>query len=121
MFTLNSNVYLFAACMGCVALGACTTSSHKHGQTSPVRKVDFRAAPDFEHYAGHVRQLGNSKYPQVCALLADGDVRFPKRFDVFLKPRLPSGNPGETRIAGIYVDTSYLEAGDEDIAYFDTF
>jgi hypothetical protein len=58
-------------------------------------------------------------YPQVCELLADGNTHFPKHFDVFLKTRLASGNPGETRLTGIYLDASYLEQGDEDLPYFD--
>ena len=58
-------------------------------------------------------------YPQVCALLADGDTDFPKCFDVWLEPRLPSGNPGETRMNGIFLDMSYLDDSEDDIAYFD--
>jgi len=107
------------ACVALVLLSSCATSSHNPAPCSFVRKVDFSAAPEYEAFAGHVREVGNQMYPQVCALLSDGKTSFPQHFDVCLKPKLPNGNPGETRMSGIYLDTSYLENGEDDLPYFD--
>ena len=108
-----------AACVALVLLSSCTTPSPNQARTSFVRKVDFSPAPDYEAFAGHVRKVGNEMYPQVCALLSDGKTSFPQHFDVWLKPKLPKGNPGETRMSGIFLDTSYLENGEDDLPYFD--
>jgi Peptidase of plants and bacteria len=107
------------ACVALVLLCSCTTPPPDQARPSSVRKVDFSAAQEYEAFAGHVRKVGNQMYPQVCALLSDGKTSFPLHFDVWLKPKLPKGNPGETRMSGIFLDTSYLKNGEDDLRYFD--
>ncbi|MBI5383609.1 MAG: hypothetical protein HZA90_02870 [Verrucomicrobia bacterium] len=46
--------------------------------------------------AERARQLGNTLYPKVCALLADGDTKFPRQFDLQFKKRLPNGNTADS-------------------------
>jgi hypothetical protein len=48
---------------------------------SSVHKVDFRAAPEMEIFAGRVRQVGDELHPRICALLAESNSTFPRQFD----------------------------------------
>lgn len=58
-------------------------------------------------------------YPQVCALLSEGDTRFPQQFDICIKRRLGSGNAGETRIRKICLDGHWIEQMQQDSAVMD--
>jgi hypothetical protein len=68
--------------------------------------VDFRDAPEMKDLAERARQLGNTVYPKVCALLADGDTDFPRQFDIQFKKRLPNGNIADSPINRIRLNAT---------------
>jgi hypothetical protein len=53
-------------------LGSCSsTLTRPAARLAPVRSVDFRGTPEMKDLAERARELGNTVYPKVCALLAD--------------------------------------------------
>ncbi len=108
--------------MGLVAalLCSCSTAS-RHGlvETAPVRRVDFRQAPELKDLAERARQLGNLLYPQVCALLADGDAAFPRQFDIEFKRKLPRGRTGDSPIGRIRLSAAHADQFREKPGLFD--
>src|SRR5262249_28508097 len=59
--------------------------------------------------AERAKQIGNQMYPRVCALLSDGKCQSPPSFDIQVKPRLPNGNMGQTRLRTILLNAEYIE------------
>lgn len=117
---LASNIHRLCVCISMMALCSCSTlSTPQMVESLSVHKVDFSDAPEMKVFADRARQIGNEMYPKVCALLADGDSEFPRRFDISFKKRLPHGDSGETRITQICLNASYFNVLQDNPAAFD--
>lgn len=102
-----------------ILLSSCATSSNHSARLDPVRKVDFKLAPNNPELAARARQIGNRLYPQVCALLDDGGSEFPPQFNIYLKKRLHRGVLGETRLNHIYLNNAQIERLEKQPGYLD--
>jgi hypothetical protein len=115
-----NRLFSFITSVALTLLCSCsTTSTPRAAVPDSVRSVDFSAAPGTKALAERVRQVGNEMYPKVCALLADGNSDFPRRFDICLKKRVENGHSGETRITHIYLNAGYLDQFKNDPAALD--
>src|SRR6266404_2736148 len=94
-------------CLG-VTLCSCSTPSRKPAENLSVRKVDFSAASQ-KDLAERARQIGDQMYPKVCALLSDGKYQSPSGFGIEVKPQLPNGNLGQTRLRTILLNGDCLD------------
>ena len=77
-------------------------------QSEPVRKVDFKEAPEMREVAAEVRRVGNEMYPAVLAILSDGKSRLPEQFDVVFKKEIPSDIPARTSGKTVYLNARYF-------------
>jgi hypothetical protein len=103
---------LRTALAGLVAAMFCscsTPSSRSAADQMAVRHVCFREAPQLKDLAERARQVGNTMYPEVCALLGDGGEDFPRHFDVEFKRRLPKGNAADAPIGRIRLNAQYAD------------
>lgn len=116
---LNLRVMVAGAAL--MGLCSCATAPSKNAAAdhASVRKVDFRAAPAMKIFAERARQLGDEMYPKVCALLADGDSKFPRQFAISFQPQLPHGNTADSPIRQIRLNASYSNWFKNDPAAFD--
>src|SRR5215471_11046594 len=90
-------------CLGVMTLCCRSTSSSKPAQDLFVHSLEFDTASQ-KALAERAKQIGNRMYPRVCALLSDGKCQSPPSFDIQVKPRLPNGNMGQTRLRTILLN-----------------
>ena len=96
--------------VGVALLSSCSTPTTKHVGVGPfVRRVDCSAVPTTKPLAEQARQIANEMYPQVCALLADGDEEFPSQFDICYKKHLWKDRTGEARVTQIRLSAAYAD------------
>src|SRR5262245_20140441 len=78
-------------------------------RTHPLRRVDFRKAPELKEMADYAREFGDEMYPRVCQLVSNGQLPAPQQFDLIVKP-LSSRNTGETDLLTrkVYINSDYL-------------
>jgi Peptidase of plants and bacteria len=97
-----------AVCLGLTLLCSCSTSPNKHALNSCVRSVGVNAASQKE-LAERAKQVGNQMYPRVCGLLSEGKCQSPSGFNIEIKPQLPNGNLGQTRLRTVLLNANYIE------------
>ena len=99
---------LLIACLRVTLLCSCYTPYNKPAANLYVGKVEINAVSQKE-LAERARQIGNEMYPRVCGLLSDGKRKSPSGFDIVIKPQLPNGNLGQTRLRTILLNGSYID------------
>jgi len=99
----------FAFCFsGCASHPARFSTNTSRAEEPPVRRVLYDRTPDMKQLANRARQVGNSLYPKVLALLADDPSDLPRQFDIVFKDRLMDDDRGLTVGATVYLNAHWL-------------
>jgi hypothetical protein len=111
VFATTHWTVVLAASLLLLVLCSCTTAPSNGALAAkpPVRKVDYRRAPEMQELAARAQKLGNEMYPKVCALLLNDSARPPAQFDIVFE-RLAGGEAAATSILRkrIFINSAYF-------------
>lgn len=110
---------LVALGVALLCLPACVSPNKQSAGSPIVRKVSFPADARGQALAARATDTASRLYPQVCALLREGDIEFPSSFEIRYKKTLRTGNVAETRMDEIWLNGTYAAKFQEDPAYFE--
>ena len=102
-----------------ICLSACISPNKQALSTPFVRKLTFPSDAKSQALAARAADAASRLYPQVCAVLREGDIEFPASFEIHYKHTLRSGNVAETRMDEIWLNGSYADKFQEDPSYFE--